>query len=154
MVEQKGLLSLPLYPKMTGEDVDDVIAAVREIVAVHIQQNYVRGILESSVSRGDFASLEEALEENKLPLLAWPRLLIDSVVEVEEQFVLWRNRHARMTERTIGRRVGTGGSSGVDYLDEAAKGRIFPELWTVRTLLLQREALPELRHPDFYGFAR
>ena len=48
----------------------------------------------------------------ELPLLAWPRLLDDAVVEVEEQFVLWRNRHARMTERTIGRRVGTGGSSG------------------------------------------
>ena len=88
-----------------------------------------------------------------LPLLSWPRLLVDSVVEVEEQFVLWRNRHARMTERTIGRRVGTGGSSGVDYLDRAAQGRIFPELWAVRTLLLPTAALPELRDPEFYGFA-
>jgi len=90
----------------------------------------------------------------ELPLLAWPRRLIDAVVEVEEQFVLWRHRHARMTERTIGRRVGTGGSSGVDYLDEAARGRIFPELWAVRSLLLSREALPPLDDPDFYGFAR
>jgi tryptophan 2,3-dioxygenase len=90
----------------------------------------------------------------ELPLLAWPRTLIDAVVEVEEQFVLWRHRHARMTERTIGRRVGTGGSSGVDYLDEAARGRIFPELWAVRSLLLPREALPPLRDPASYGFAR
>lgn len=90
----------------------------------------------------------------ELPLLAWPRRLIDEVVEVEEQFVLWRHRHARMTERTIGRRVGTGGSSGVDYLDEAARGRIFPELWAVRSLLLARESLPPLQDPDFYGFAR
>lgn len=89
-----------------------------------------------------------------LPLLAWPRRLIDAVVEVEEQFVLWRHRHARMTERTIGRRVGTGGSSGVDYLDEAARGRIFPELWAVRSLLLPREDLPALRDPDTYGFVR
>ena len=89
-----------------------------------------------------------------LPLLAWPRRLIDAVVEVEEQFVLWRHRHARMTERTIGRRVGTGGSSGVDYLDEAARGRIFPELWAVRSLLLPREVLPPLRDPASYGFAR
>ncbi len=88
-----------------------------------------------------------------LPLLAWPRLLIDAVVEVEEQFVLWRHRHARMTERTIGRRTGTGGSSGVDYLDAAARTRIFPELWAVRTLLLPREALPPLLRPEFYGFA-
>jgi tryptophan 2,3-dioxygenase len=89
----------------------------------------------------------------ELPLLAWPRTLVDTVVEVEEQFVLWRNRHARMVERTIGRRIGTGGSSGVDYLDEAAKGRVFPELWAVRTLLLAKDDLPPLRDPAFYGFA-
>lgn len=89
----------------------------------------------------------------ELPLLAWPRTLVDAVVEVEEQFVLWRNRHARMVERTIGRRIGTGGSSGVDYLDEAAKGRVFPELWAVRTLLLAKGDLPPLQHPEFYGFA-
>jgi tryptophan 2,3-dioxygenase len=88
-----------------------------------------------------------------LPLLAWPRRLVDAVVEVEEQFVLWRHRHARMTERTIGRRTGTGGSSGVDYLDQAARVRVYPELWAVRTLLLPREALPRLRNPEFYGFA-
>ncbi|PON12858.1 hypothetical protein C2W62_37390 [Candidatus Entotheonella serta] len=76
-----------------------------------------------------------------LPLLAWPRLLLDTVVETEELFILWRTRHARMVERVIGRRVGTGGSSGVDYLDETAKYLIFPELWAVRTLLLPRVLL-------------
>lgn len=89
-----------------------------------------------------------------LPLLAWPRLLIDTVVEMEEQLILFRNRHARMVERTIGRRVGTGGSSGVDYLDATAKYRIFPELWTVRTLLLPRAQLPALPQAAMYGFAR
>jgi tryptophan 2,3-dioxygenase len=90
----------------------------------------------------------------ELPLLAWPRLLLDSIVEVEEQFVLWRHRHARMVERVIGRRVGTGGSSGVDYLDQTARMRVFPELWSVRTLLLPRTEVPELLHPEVYGFAR
>jgi tryptophan 2,3-dioxygenase len=89
-----------------------------------------------------------------LPLLAWPRLLVDSVVELEEQLVLWRTRHARMVERTIGRRIGTGGSSGVDYLDQTARYRIFPELWAVRTLLLPREWLPPLEDRGTYGFAR
>lgn len=89
----------------------------------------------------------------ELPLLAWPRLLIDAVVALEEQLVLWRSRHARMVERIIGRRIGTGGSSGVDYLDRTARTRIFPELWAVRTLLLPREALPPLLHRERYGFA-
>jgi tryptophan 2,3-dioxygenase len=88
-----------------------------------------------------------------LPLLAWPRLLVDTIVELEEQLVLWRTRHARMVERIIGRRVGTGGSPGVEYLDQTVHYRIFIDLWSVRTLLLPRGALPELRNPGFYGFA-
>jgi tryptophan 2,3-dioxygenase len=90
----------------------------------------------------------------ELPLLAWPRLLVDTVVELEEQLVLWRTRHARMVERIIGRRVGTGGSSGVDYLDQTARYRIFDELWAVRTILLQKAALPALEQVQAYGFAR
>ena len=88
-----------------------------------------------------------------LPLLAWPRLLIDAMVEFEEQMVLFRTRHARMVERVIGRRVGTGGSSGVDYLDRTTRLRIFTDLWTVRTLLLPRDRVPQLANPDRYGFA-
>ena len=86
-------------------------------------------------------------------MLAWPRRLVDATVELDEQLVLWRSRHARMVERTIGRRVGTGGSSGVDYLDQTARYRIFPELWAVRTLLLSRDATPPLADPSPYGFA-
>jgi len=88
-----------------------------------------------------------------LPLLAWPRLLLDTVVELEELTLIWRNRHARMVERMIGRRVGTGGSSGVDYLDKTAKVRIFTDLWAVRTVMMPKDTLPDLSNPDFYGFA-
>ncbi len=89
----------------------------------------------------------------ELPLLAWPRLLLDTVVELEEQLLLWRHRHARMVERTIGRRVGTGGSAGVEYLDKTTQQRIFPELWAVRSALVSRDALPPLLAPEKYGFA-
>lgn len=89
----------------------------------------------------------------QLPLLAWPRLLIDTVVEFEEQMVLFRTRHARMVERVIGRRIGTGGSSGVDYLDQTTRIRIFSDLWTVRTLMLPRTLLPTVHNLPLYGFA-
>lgn len=88
-----------------------------------------------------------------LPLLAWPRLLLDAVVDLEEQLVLWRHRHVRMVERTIGRRVGTGGSDGVGYLDQTLSYRIFRDLWAIRTVMLPRTALPALRDPERYGFA-
>ena len=89
----------------------------------------------------------------RLPLLAWPRVLVDTIVELEENLVLWRTRHVRMVERVIGRRIGTGGSAGVDYLEQTTRYRIFTNLWTVRTLLLPASALPELENPDVYGFA-
>jgi len=88
----------------------------------------------------------------ELPLLAWPRKLISTLIELEEAMVLWRSSHARMVERVIGRRVGTGGSSGVDYLDMTAKYRVFVDLWSVRSILIKKSALPELQNPEFYGF--
>jgi tryptophan 2,3-dioxygenase len=88
-----------------------------------------------------------------LPLLAWPRALLDRLVALEQGMIVWRSRHARMVERVIGRRVGTGGSAGVDYLDGTASYRVFQELWTVRTLLLPRERLPRLEGREQYGFA-
>jgi tryptophan 2,3-dioxygenase len=91
----------------------------------------------------------------ELPLLAWPREVLDGLTSFEQAFVIFRQRHARMVERMIGRRTGTGGSAGVDYLDATGlKYRVFRDLWAVRTLLVQAQELPPLEHPEFYGFAK
>ena len=91
----------------------------------------------------------------ELPLLAWPREILAGLIEVEQRFVVFRQRHARMVERVIGRRTGTGGSSGVDYLDRTAhEYRIFRDLWAIRTLQIRREASPQLEHPEYYDFAQ
>jgi tryptophan 2,3-dioxygenase len=90
----------------------------------------------------------------ELPLLAWPREILDGLTSFEQAFVIFRQRHARMVERMIGRRTGTGGSAGVDYLDTTAlRYRIFRELWAVRTLLVRAQDLPHLEDPELYGFA-
>ncbi len=89
----------------------------------------------------------------ELPLLAWPREVLAAVLEVEQAFVIFRQRHARMVERVIGRRTGTGGSAGVAYLDQTAvEYRIFRDLWAVRTVLLPADATPPLRDQGFYEF--
>jgi tryptophan 2,3-dioxygenase len=90
----------------------------------------------------------------ELPLLAWPREVLDGLTSFEQAFVIFRQRHARMVERMIGRRMGTGGSTGVDYLDSTAiKYRVFQELWAVRTILVSARELPALEQPEFYGFS-
>ena len=88
----------------------------------------------------------------KRQLLSWPRRLIDTVVQLEQSMLLFRHAHARMVERMIGRRMGTGGSSGVDYLDKTATYRIFTDLWAVRTVLLPRQSLDDVIQSDYYGF--
>ena len=88
----------------------------------------------------------------ELPLLTWPRKLIDAFVELEESMAKWRHDHARMVERIIGKRTGTGGTSGVDYLDATARYRIFKDLWEVRTILVKPQNRPELINADFYGY--
>lgn len=90
----------------------------------------------------------------ELPLLAWPREVLDGIVALEQAFLIFRQRHARMVERVIGRRTGTGGSAGVDYLDQTAlRYRVFADVWAVRTLLLRRDALPPVRRAELYDFA-
>ena len=89
----------------------------------------------------------------ELPLLAWPCEILDAIVEMEQSMIVFRQRHARMVERVIGRRVGTGGSDGVAYLDQTAlQYRVFKELWATRTLLLQPDLLPQPHNPEFYDF--
>jgi tryptophan 2,3-dioxygenase len=89
----------------------------------------------------------------ELPLLTWPRTLIDAIVELEESMVKWRHAHARMVERIMGRRMGTGGTSGVDYLDATSQYRIFKDLWAVRTILIKPQSRPTLSNAEFYRYS-
>lgn len=59
--------------------------------------------------------------------------MAEKLVDVEEQFGLWRYRHMRVVERIIGFKTGTGGSSGVAFLRQMIDHRFFPELVAVRT---------------------
>ena len=61
--------------------------------------------------------------------------LLEELIDFDENFLLWRDRHVRMVERMIGHRRGTGGSSGAAYLQSTLQHRFFPELWEVRTYL-------------------
>jgi len=79
------------------------------------------------------------------PILQVPFQLLAKLVDVDELLARWRYRHAQMVMRMIGRKVGTGGSSGHEYLHKTAKGHhIFSDLHNVSTLLIPRSELPEL----------
>jgi tryptophan 2,3-dioxygenase len=57
----------------------------------------------------------------------------EELVDLEENFQLWRFRHLKTVERTIGTKPGTGGTAGVAFLRSALETTFFPELYAVRT---------------------
>ncbi|MCZ2404645.1 tryptophan 2,3-dioxygenase [Paenarthrobacter sp. Z7-10] len=57
----------------------------------------------------------------------------EELVDLEDNFQLWRFRHMKTVLRTIGMKSGTGGSSGVGFLQRALELTFFPELFAVRT---------------------
>ncbi len=61
----------------------------------------------------------------------------ERLTEFDELIVSWRLRHIQMVERTIGVRLGTGGSSGASYLKMTLDKKFFPELWEARTMLTE-----------------
>ena len=61
--------------------------------------------------------------------------LAEGLVDLDHRFQLWRFQHMKTVERIIGRKPGTGGTSGVSYLAKALELRFFPELWQARTSL-------------------
>ena len=61
--------------------------------------------------------------------------LCERLVDLDEGVQEWRYRHAKMVERTIGTKPGTGGSAGAAYLRETVGRPIFPDLWAIRSQL-------------------
>ncbi|HEY9499219.1 MAG TPA: tryptophan 2,3-dioxygenase [Terrimesophilobacter sp.] len=96
-----------------------------------------RSVLDRDVTQG-YAMSEELIEtfrriyEN--PEEHWLEYeTCEEFVDLEENFQLWRFRHVKTVLRIIGTKRGTGGSSGVGFLQKALDLTFFPELFAVRT---------------------
>jgi tryptophan 2,3-dioxygenase len=61
--------------------------------------------------------------------------MCEKLVDIDEQFQLWRFRHMKTVERIIGYKPGTGGSSGVGFLKKVVDLSFFPELLEVRSAI-------------------
>lgn len=80
-----------------------------------------------------------------MPILHLPFQLLTLTMDIDELLTTWRYRHALMVHRMIGNKIGTGGSSGFDYLRMTVeKHKIFTDLFDLSTLLIPKSKLPEL----------
>ncbi len=79
------------------------------------------------------------------PMLYQPFQYLNSLLGIDELFTNWRQRHAVMVQRMLGTKIGTGGSSGHDYLSRTtAQNRVYLDLFNISTFLIPREDLPVL----------
>lgn len=59
--------------------------------------------------------------------------LCETLTDLDEGLQEWRYRHVMMVKRTIGTKMGTGGSDGAAYLATTLFRPAFPDLWAIRT---------------------
>ena len=96
----------------------------------HVQRDFTQPYVKSDAIVKIFKHVYEQPEGN------WAAYeMAEKLVDVEERFQLWRFRHMKTVHRIIGLKMGTGGSSGVTFLQRALGLTFFPELWDVRTEL-------------------
>lgn len=79
------------------------------------------------------------------PILHMPFNFMKALVDIDEQLATWRFRHINMVHRMIGNRVGTGGSTGKEYLQGALnKHYVFKDFALLSSFLIERNKLPQL----------
>jgi len=82
---------------------------------------------------------------HQYPMLELPFQLLNTLLEIDNQLTSWRSRHINMVRRTLGSRMGTGGSTGASYLQGARDNHhIFDELAQLNSFLINRQKLPIL----------
>lgn len=79
------------------------------------------------------------------PIMHLPNQLLNGLIEIDENFTTWRYRHAIMVHRMLGTKIGTGGSSGHDYLKRATENnRVFQDFFNMATYLIPKNKTPQL----------
>lgn len=98
--------------------------------------------------RLSFQSLKAALLiqlYRNQPILHLPYRIMAELIDLEEHLTNWRQRHALMAKRMLGSKTGTGGSTGAQYLKEAADNhRVFQDLIQLTTFFIPTSKLPAL----------
>ncbi|MCJ8274665.1 MAG: tryptophan 2,3-dioxygenase [Psychrosphaera sp.] len=79
------------------------------------------------------------------PVFSLPFQILRRLMDIDELLTIWRYKHAVMVQRMLGSKIGTGGSSGHDYLKRTTeKNRIFTDLFHMATFMLPKNDLPKL----------
>ncbi|XP_011179007.2 tryptophan 2,3-dioxygenase [Zeugodacus cucurbitae] len=113
-----------------------------------------RDVHEALVSRGDRRFSYKALQGAIMitfyrdePRFSQPHQMLTLLMDIDSLITKWRYNHVIMVQRMIGsQQLGTGGSSGYQYLRSTLSDRykVFLDLFNLSTFLIPRDAIPPL----------
>lgn len=136
-----------LLPEKKEAQLASLEATAEQFEALFDAQKY-QILLENGTFRLSHKALQAALLINLYrdePILQLPFRFLAALMDIDENFTMWRYRHALMVLRMIGRKIGTGGSTGHDYLRHTAEEhKVFSDLFRLSTFYIPRSALPAL----------
>ena len=79
------------------------------------------------------------------PIFQLPFRLISEVIALDSHLTQWRYRHTLLVRRMLGSRIGTGGSSGAEYLSKSTEQhKIFDDFYKLTTFFIPRNRLPDI----------
>jgi tryptophan 2,3-dioxygenase len=126
----------------------EILERTRSSFELVLDENKHMSLREQNAWRLSFPATQAALFVflyRDYPALQAPYRLLHTLIEIDESWTQWRYRHALMAQRMIGTKIGTGGSSGSDYLQRATEQhKIFQDFTKLSTFLIPRAALPTL----------
>ena len=111
---------------------DDVLAALARAGLAIPADVLTRDVYEEHEPRPEVETVWVQVLSRTDPgdaLLELARVLTD----LSGAFGEWRYRHLAAVRRSMGAKVGSGGSSGVTWLERSLARPVFPELWSART---------------------
>ncbi len=113
-----------------------------------LNEEKYKTLVESGTFRLQHRSIQAALFillYRDQPVFAMPFQMLTKLQDIDELMTTWRYRHALMAHRMLGTKIGTGGSSGHQYLKAATEHhRVFSDLFNLATFLIPRSQLPAL----------
>ena len=144
---------------IAANEMIDEAAKSEQLAELEKTRAHFQSLLEESahnalVARGDRrlsykatqAALFITLYQDE-PMFTLPYRVLELLQDIDEQLVAWRYRHALMVHRMLGSKIGTGGSSGYNYLRAtASRHKVFTDLFNLNTFLIPKTRLPAL--PD------
>jgi len=122
----------------------------REVYNSIFDQNVHEALVSRGERRFSYKALQGAIMITLYrdePRFSQPHQILTLLMDIDSFITKWRYNHVIMVQRMIGsQQLGTGGSSGYQYLKSTLSDRykVFLDLFNLSTFLIPRENIPSL----------